>query len=723
MSLIATDESGRVLVAVDSLIVRPVAPEQLERARGGGGSLLGMEWVPLAREQSQSSAPGVRSGGPVAVVGEAGTLLEDALRAGGAEPRVYADLDALNDALAAGAEPPQTVLVLAPEDPQAPDTTTTTHTPAGEGAVSGELAGEGSVSGEGGVSRVRALSESVHWALGLVQRWVALEGVGSSRLVLVTGGAVAARAGEDVPGLAQAAVWGLVRSAQSEHPGRFTLVDLDREKASREALAGALADAHALEEPQIAIRGGSALVARLKPVALPAHSEPRWDTDGTVLITGGASGIGALLAKHLAAEHGVRHLLLAGRRGAQTPGAGELESELAQLGATVRIAACDVSDREQLRALLASISEEHPLTAVVHAAGVLDDGVIDSLTAERVDRVLAPKAHAAIHLHELTRELDLQGFVLYSSAAATFGNPGQANYAAANAYLDALAAHRHAHGLPATSIAWGPWTQTDGMADRLRDVDLARATRAGITPFTPTEGLQLLDTATTLNTPLLTAIRTNPATLRNQAKNHTLPTTLRNLIRLPAGQAAGAERDSLVKRLAAAPEHERARVLQDAICIHAAAVLGHASPAAIEVRQTFKELGFDSLAAVEFRNRLNAATGLALSATLIFDHPTPIALADRLLAELGDSDGNGSGEGGVARVGAFDPELDALERRLASLPSDDAERLRVKRRLQTILSSLGEEPAPRNGQAVAQMMRSASAEDVFDFIDAELRNG
>jgi NADP-dependent 3-hydroxy acid dehydrogenase YdfG len=602
------------------------------------------------------------------------------------------------------------------------------------GVPGGEDAGEG---GAGGEDAAAAVSACIHRVLGLMQQWLAREGPDESAMVLLTRGAIAARAGDGVPGLAQAAVWGLVRSAQAEHPGRFVLVDIDDEGSSSDALAGALADASSMQEPQLAIRAGVAFVPRLRRVARPApptpqeeaageaeagegsascaaprpgEHGPRFDAHGTVLITGGTGGLGALVARHLVATHGVRHLLLASRRGERTPGVAELRRELAQLGAQVRIAACDVADRGQLGALIESISEEHPLRAVVHAAGVLDDGVLESLTAERIDRVLAPKANAALHLHELTRGIDLSAFVLFSSAAGTLGAPGQGNYAAANAFLDALAAHRRARGLPADSIAWGPWAQADGMADRLSAPDLARSARSGVASLTPEEGLELFDAAGALGEGLLVAMRLQAGALRTQAAAGVLPPMLRGLVRAPQ-RSAEAQDGALARRLAAVPEHDRGQVVQNLVCAEAAGVLGYGSPSAIEARLTFKELGFDSLAAVEFRNRLQLATALALPATLIFDYPTPIALADHLFAGLESA--------GVAAVDPLDPELDELERRLASLPADDEHRVRARRRLQTILSGLGEERPPEDGLAVLQMMSSASVEEVFDFIDGE----
>ncbi len=663
VSLLATDELGAAVLALDSLVAREVFREQLERLRsGGGGSLLRVEWEPLAAPEQGSSVA------PETELAMAFALAEETSGAPGGDD-------------------------------------------AGEGGAGGEGAGEQDADREGAAAAA-AVSACTHRVLGLLQEWLAREGSGESTLAVLTRGAVAVGAQDEVPGLAQAAVWGLVRSAQSEHPGRFVLVDLDGEGPSSDALPGTLALASSLREPQLAIRAGVAFVPRLRRVASPAERPSPFDAHGTVLVTGGTGGLGALVARHLVAAHGVRHLLLASRRGERAPGAGELREELEGLEAHVRIAACDVADRGQLAALLESVSAEHPLRGVVHAAGVLDDGVLDSLTPERLDGVLAPKARAALHLHELTRDADLSAFVLFSSAAGVLGAPGQGSYAAANSLLDALAAHRRARGLAAVSIAWGLWAQADGMAARLSDADVARGARLGVASLTPAEGLELLDAAGALEEALLVAVRLEAGALRTQAAAGVLPALLRGLVRVPL-RAAAAERGALLTRLAAVAEHERGRVVQDTVCAEAAAVLGYGSPGAIDARLTFKELGFDSLAAVEFRNRLSAATELSLPATLIFDYPTPLALADHLLEELGP--------GGVAAADPFDAELDELERRLAALPADDAHRPHVLRRLRTILSGLGDERPPEDGLAVAQLMRSASAEEVFDFIDGELQ--
>ncbi|HEX8645351.1 MAG TPA: SDR family NAD(P)-dependent oxidoreductase, partial [Thermoleophilaceae bacterium] len=343
------------------------------------------------------------------------------------------------------------------------------------------------------------------------------------------------------------------------------------------------------------------------------------DPDGTVLITGGTGGLGGLVARHLVAEHGARRLLLVSRRGPGAEGAEELRAELAEAGAEVTIAACDVADRDALAAAI----EGHRLTAVVHAAGVLDDGTIETLTPEQVERVMRPKAGAALHLHELTLEHDLAAFVLFSSAAAAFGGPGQGNYAAANAALDALAQRRRAEGLPATSMAWGLWSGTDGMGG---EADAARMARLGIRALEPEQGLELFDAGLRSGDALLVPVGLDAGALRAQARAGMLPALLRGLVRAPArrDRAGGG---SLARRLASVPEAEWDAVVLELVRSEAAAVLGHSGADAVEPERAFKELGFDSLGAVELRNRLMQASDLRLPSTLVFDHPTPAAVA------------------------------------------------------------------------------------------------
>ncbi|WP_066368516.1 type I polyketide synthase [Herbidospora mongoliensis] len=357
-------------------------------------------------------------------------------------------------------------------------------------------------------------------------------------------------------------------------------------------------------------------------VTIPVPLNP----DGTVLITGGTGTLGGLLARHLVTGHGVRNLLLLSRQGPAAAGAPELAAELEGLGAHVTVAACDAADRAALAGVLAAIPAAHPLTGVVHAAGVIDDGVFGALTPARLDGVLPPKVDAAINLHELTLGADLAMFVLYSSAAATFGTGGQAAYAAANAFLDALAAHRRAHGLPAQSLGWGLWEQASALTGHLR------GDRHG-TALTTRRGLALFDRAAELPAAHLLPV---PLDLANTAAAD-LPSLLRGLVRPAIRRAAGRDEagaPALTRRLSGVEPAERRQILLDLVRTNAATVLGHAGTGAIDPHQAFKDLGVDSLTAVELRNRLTAATGLRLPATLVFDYPAPAVLADHLVSLL-----------------------------------------------------------------------------------------
>ncbi|RKN35049.1 type I polyketide synthase, partial [Streptomyces hoynatensis] len=574
LGIAAADAGGEPVLSVESLTVRAVSAEQLDRAAAERDVLYAVDWTPL---------PVPSSGAPLtlAVVGEEGSLgLPQAAR--------HPDLASL-----AAGEVPGVVLV----------------------PVSGAAGGELPEAAHAVAARV----------LGLVREWLAEERFAASRLVFVTRGAVSV-AGAAVADLAASTAWGLVRSAQSEHPGRFGLLDVDADgdAAAEAASRGVLEPALGLDEPQVALRGGAVLVPR---VARGASGDTglAWDPDGLVLVTGGTGGLGGVVARHLAGAHGVRRLLLVSRRGPEAEGAAELVAELAESGAEARVVACDVSDREALAGLLA----EHEVSAVVHTAGVLDDGVVDALTPERLATVFAPKVDAAWHLHELTRARDLSAFVLFSSAAGVFGTPGQANYAAANAFLDALAAHRRELGLPAASLAWGAWAE----AGMLAGAENARVARSGMPALTEAQGLALFDAALASEEAAALLVRLDLPVLRTQPE---VPPLLRGLVRVRTRRTvAGTETAvALVRRLSGLDADARREALLGLVRGEVAAVLGHADAASIEATRPFNDLGFDSLTAVELRNRLGAATGLRLPATLVFDYPTSQILAGYLADEL-----------------------------------------------------------------------------------------
>ncbi|MGW5410682.1 SDR family NAD(P)-dependent oxidoreductase [Actinomadura geliboluensis] len=559
--------------------------------------------------------------------------------------------------------------------------------------------------GAGTGDPVAAAHAAAGEVLAVVQNALADE---TARVAVVTAGAVAAEPGERVDDLPASVVWGLVRSAQSEHPDRFFLVDVDDPGLSRDRLSCAVATG----EPQLAIREGRLYAPRLtRSPAASADDRPSAFGDGTVLITGGTGTLGTLLARHLVTHHDVRKLTLTSRQGPNAPSATRLAAELTDLGADVTIAACDTADRAALAALLETIPN---LTAVVHTAGHLDDATLPTLTPHHLDTVLRPKVDGAWNLHELTKDRPLAAFVLYSSIAATVGSAGQANYAAANTYLDALAHHRQAQGLPAQSLAWGLWTDTSTMTEGLSGADQTRMARNGIVPMDADAALELLDAALALpdRAHLVTA-RLDPRALRGMAAGGLLPPLFRGLVRLPARRTE-ADAASLVRRLAGLPDDEQHALLLDLVRTQTAAVLSHSTSDTIDPDRAFKDLGFDSLTTVELRNRLNAATGLRLPPTLAFDHPTATALAAHLRERLAPA------EPAVPQ----DPvlaALDELERALAAAPADRAGGAdpAVPARLHALAAKWGgterAEPA-----AVADRIQAASADEILEFIDREL---
>ncbi|MFD8095028.1 type I polyketide synthase [Streptomyces solisilvae] len=561
---------------------------------------------------------------------------------------------------------------------------------------------------------VRELTSRV---LEVVQAWSTEPALDSTRLVVLTTGAVAVDPGEPVDP-AIAAVWGLVGTAQSENAGRVLLMDVDNEPSSYAALSTVVPALFAADETQAAIRAGTCFLRRLTRVVDASESGPGGlaGVGGTVLVTGGTGALGAVVARHLVAVHGVRSVVLASRSGPGAAGAAELEAELVGAGARVRIVACDVADRDAVAGLLDAAPEDAPLSAVVHTAGVLDDGVLTALTPERMDAVFRPKVDGALHLHELTRELELSAFVLFSSAAGTFGSSGQGNYAAANAYLDALAQHRAAQGLPATSLGWGMWSQDAGMTAQLGDTDHRRLARDGLTALSAAEGMELFDTALRTGEPTVLPIKLDLGALRAQAATGSVPPLLRGLVPQPrqprqqARSAHGHDADALTARLAGAGSADRQAILLDLVRQEAAYVLGYTSVGRIGPDAAFTDVGFDSLTVIEPRDRLLARTALRLPATFAFDFPTPQTLADHLNTRLGADTTQDPVLAEVAR----------LEELVAARPPGGAKDTGAAARLRALAVKLSADASgPAGGADIEATLDAASVDDVLAFIDDE----
>ncbi|MBL1102598.1 SDR family NAD(P)-dependent oxidoreductase, partial [Streptomyces coffeae] len=533
----------------------------------------------------------------------------------------------------------------------------------------------------------------------------------SGPLWCLTQGAVATGASEPLPHPHQAQIWGFGRVAALEHPRLWGgLIDLptaiDAETPAR--IARRLAEGQS--EDQIAIRSG-AFARRLEHAPVTVAAPTGWRPSGTTLITGGTGGLGAHVARWLA-HHGAPRLHLVSRSGPDAPGATILTEELTALGTDVTITACDVSDLDALRTLLDTIPAEHPLTAVIHASGIPENAPLAELDLAHVDDVLRPKALAATHLHELTADLDLSAFVLFSSGAATWGGSRQASYAAANAYLDAVAEHRRAQGLPATSLAWAPWSEAGMAAD---DAVNAYYHRRGMRPLTTDLAIKSLQCALDQGDTTVTIAdidwRTFPAGFTAQRPSPLLtslsPSAPPNAETADSSAATGALRQKLAEGTPAQQHHLLLRHIQT----HTAAILGHSGIDAVAPSQPFQELGFDSLTAVEFGTRLSATTGVDLPPTLIFDHPTPKEMADFLREQLVDAE--------VSSEGRLLSELDRWD--AVSEPSavDASARRRIAGRLHLLLAKWGDTDRASERSTAHSALETATAEDIFELISDE----
>ncbi|MFC7015866.1 KR domain-containing protein, partial [Streptomyces viridiviolaceus] len=665
------DGSGRPVLSVESLVARPVSAAELHSAAGSAShdALFTLEWQPLPLPVA--AAPTTEGVVPLSEVGDP------------------------------AADVPEYVLLDV------------------EPAATGDVAAD-----------VRTVLTAT---LDAVRSWSADARYGGSRLVVATRNSVAVGGSDAGLDLTLAPVWGLVRAAQGEHPDRFVLVDLDGTEASDRALTAALATG----EPELALRDGELRVPRLARV----RREPRAGTTGswsmsagTVLVTGGTQGAGALVARHLVAEHGARRLLLTADVAVE-PAAGDdagVVAELRALGADVRVEVCDAADREAMGRVVASVSTDHPLCAVVHTGGAeTGTALIDGMTPQHLDAVLRAQADAAWVLHEVTRELHLGRFLLVSSSAGVLHGMGQGGRAAAATFLDALARHRTAHGLPSVALGFGPWRTevtepADGSDGTAEGAGPGGRDRSGLPVLSAQEGLRLFDTALGLSEPSVVPVRLDIAALR--AEPDDVPPVLSGVVRLPArprtgrgGPQAGA---GIRRLLAGLTEAERDQRLLELVVTEVAAVLEHDSAADVEPDRPFQALGFDSLAAIELRRRLSRATGLQLPATLVFDHPTAQAVAGHLSSVIEPEESDVTGPV-LAEVDRLEAALLALSSGVGAADGEgggDAV-TRITTRLEALMrrwSDLHGGAAATQGEAEPETYEAASDDELFRVLDSEL---
>ncbi|MEV5358214.1 SDR family NAD(P)-dependent oxidoreductase [Streptomyces sp. NPDC052693] len=679
VSVTLADATGAPAGGIEALTLRPVdTAGPAELGPGHPDALYRVDWVP--------APPAPHGTGRYAVLGEPDALTASLAR-GGPVPAGPAELAASGAAI-----PPVVIAVL-------------------NGA------------GTDGDTPPAAAGHRLRRVLRWTREWLLDDRFSASRLVVVTGEAV-----QDGPehrtDPAATAVWGLLRSAQTEHPGRFTLLDTDG-RADSWARVPAAAETG---EDQLRIRAGTVTVPRLtRPAAAPRPAGPDRGRpalgSGTVLITGGTSGLGALLARHLVERHGVRRLLLTSRRGATAPAVDGLRAALTGAGAHVEVAACDVTDRAAVAALIAAVPDEHPLTAVVHCAAVLDDGVVESLTGDRVDAVLAPKTHGAWHLHEATRHLDLSAFVLFSSIASLLGTAGQAGYAAANAFLNGLAETRRAQGLPATALCWGYWAERSELGAGLGESDLVRLQRQGVLPLPSHEGLALFDAAIAREEAVLVPARLHLPGPGAAPTGRTASPLLRDLLTPSAGtDRPDREEEShsveLAQLVLTKPAAEAEAAVRDIVRAQTALVLGHEDGERVGPTVAFRDLGLDSLTALELRNKLSAVTGLKLPATLAFDHPNPDALA-RFLIDSATPAPTGAHRTPADRLAEEIERLGArLEEELPALADEE------RATLSALVGQVQGRVRARAGEApvtgITDRISTASAGELLSLLDQEL---
>ncbi|MGW2883728.1 SDR family NAD(P)-dependent oxidoreductase, partial [Streptomyces sp. NPDC001233] len=569
-------------------------------------------------------------------------------------------------------------------------------------ASSGEVSEDGVPVGvSGSVALVQALGDA---------------GVSAPLWVLTRGAVSVVRSDAAVDPVGNA-VWGLGRVAALEAPGRWGgLIDLPAalEGTTGNALAAVLVGVG--DEDQVAVRASGVFGRRLVRVVPggSAGGERGWRPRGTVLVTGGTGVLGARVARWAAVE-GAGHLVLVSRRGLEAPGAAELREELAAFGVRVSIDACDVADRAAVEELLG----RYAVDAVVHAAGAVVNVPLDEVSAEDLTAVWAGKVAGAVNLDAALGGRPLDAFVVFSSIAGVWGSGGQAGYAAANAFLDGLVEARRARGLVGTSVAWGPWAG-GGMAAGAEAVEALR--RRGLSALEPERAVGALGRVVPGGDAVVVVAdvdwaRFTPAytSVRPSALLADLPEARATLTDTPGTSRhhAGEQESPLRQKLGGQSADERRQTLLDLVRRRAAEVLGHGDIGVVGSGQAFRELGLDSLTAVELRNRLAAESGLRLPSTLVFDHPTPRHLAAFLDEELFDEVEDDAETALVA-------ELDRLASTISRLSPDNSARTLAKARLRSMLSELGDQSEGDPKASVSQQLEAASDDEIFDFINREL---